>query len=69
MGELAKVSFSILSTHIAPDLFKQLSESLAGKEGPPFQLDLTVTGDFQGGGITFSMPFDQAPKPYRRPEP
>jgi len=69
MGELAKVSFSILSTHIAPDLFKQLSESLAGKEGPPFQLDLTVTGDFQGGGITFSMPFDQAPKPYQRPEP
>jgi len=69
MGELAKVSFSILSTHIAPDLFKQLSESMAGKEGPPFHLDLTVTGDFQGGGITFSMPFDEAPKRYRGPQP
>jgi hypothetical protein len=61
-GALAKVSFSILSTHIAPDLFRKISESMAGKEGAPFHLDLTVTGDFQGGGITFSMPFDEAPK-------
>lgn len=69
MGELMKVSFSILSTHIAPDLFRQLSESVAGREGLPFQFDITVTGGLDGFGLTFQMPFDEAPKPYRGPEP
>lgn len=66
-GDLIKACFGIVSTYIAPDLIASLAKSVAGKPGAAFQFDLTLTGDFKGGGITFSLPFDTPPKAYKRP--
>jgi hypothetical protein len=65
-GDLAKSIFGIVSTYIAPDLVKSLAQKVSGKPGADWQVDLTINGDFKGGGITFSMPTDK-PKP--RPKP
>ena len=60
-GELAKILFSIASTHIAPGFFKSLASKVAGKPGTGYQLDLSLTGDFKGGGFVFTMPLDKPP--------
>jgi hypothetical protein len=65
-GDLIKATFGIVATHIAPALINSLAKSVAGKPGADYHLDLTLTGDFKGAGITFSMPFDKPPKRYKR---
>lgn len=64
-GDLIKATFGIVATYIAPDLINSLAKSVAGKPGADYHLDLTLTGDFKGAGITFSMPFDKPPKRYK----
>lgn len=64
-GDLIKATFGIVATYIAPDLVNSLAKAVAGKPGADYQLDLTLTGDFKGAGITFSMPFDKPPKRYK----
>lgn len=39
------------------------SPAVADKPDVGYQLDFHLTGDFMGGGITFSMPFGKASKP------
>lgn len=64
-GDLIKATFGIVATYIAPDLVNSLAKAVSGKPGADYQLDLTLTGDFKGAGITFSMPFDKPPKRYK----
>jgi hypothetical protein len=61
-GELAKILFSIASTYIAPDFFKSLAGKVAGKPGADYQIDLSLSGDFKGGGLVFTMPLGKPPK-------
>jgi hypothetical protein len=61
-GELAKILFGIASTYIAPDFFKSLASKVAGKPGADYQIDFSLTGDFKGGGIVFTMPLGKPPK-------
>jgi len=61
-GQLAKIVFSIASTYIAPDFFKNLATKVAGKPGADYHLDLALTGDFKGAGIVFEMPLGKPPK-------
>ncbi len=67
-GEFAKISFSLLSTYIVPDLTKSLMKSMAGGGAINFRIDGTLTGDLKGVGLTFEWRWDQPPRPYRMPE-
>lgn len=67
MGDLLKASFGILSTHIAPELFTSLAQKVSGKPGADYMFDITLTGDFQGGGITFQMPLGKPKPAYKGP--
>lgn len=62
-GDLIKAGFGIVAKYIAPDLIASLAKKVSGKPGADFMLDFTVTGDFHGGGITFSMPLGKPKKP------
>jgi hypothetical protein len=56
-GQLMGAVWGIFSQRIAPGLAQSITSGLSGKTktGVAFQTDLTVLGDFSGGGITFSI--------------
>jgi hypothetical protein len=68
-GELAKICFSILSTHIAPDLFKSLASKMAGKAGPDLQIDFSLDIGSKAGAVVFTMPLGKPPKVTPRSTP
>ena len=50
--------WGIFSTHIAPDVARNLTRSLSTARGPAgvqLQLDLVLLTDFSGGGLTFTV--------------
>lgn len=61
-GELAKICFSILSTHIAPDLFKSLASKVGGKPGADYQIDFSLDVGSKAGALVFTMPLGKPPK-------
>jgi hypothetical protein len=62
-GDLIKASFGIVAKYIAPDLVASLAKKVSGKPGADYQFDFTISGDFKGGGITFSVPLGKSKKP------
>jgi len=59
-GKLAKFIWSVFSTHIAPDVARNVSSSLSENTGPgglSFELDLVLLTDFSGGGLSFTAQY------------
>jgi hypothetical protein len=57
-GQLASAVWGVFSTHIAPDVARNLTRSLSTSRGPggvQLQLDLVLLTDFTGGGLTFTV--------------
>jgi hypothetical protein len=56
-GQLAKVIWSIFSTHLAPDVAAKLTSKVSGPPGATRELNLVLNGDFKGAGVSFSAQF------------
>jgi len=56
-GQLAQAVWGIFSRYIAPDAAGQISSALSrpGPAGLSLELDLILLGDFNGGGISFTI--------------
>jgi hypothetical protein len=57
-GQLAQAVWGIFSTHIAPDVARNITRGLsrpAGPAGLSYELDLVLLTDFSGGGLTFTI--------------
>lgn len=57
-AQLAKVAWSIFSTHLAPDVARSITSGLSTPTEPggaSYELDLVLLTDFSGGGLSFSV--------------
>ena len=57
-AQLARAVWGIFSTHIAPDLARNITRGLStptGHGGASLELDLVLLTDFSGGGLSFTV--------------
>jgi hypothetical protein len=57
-AKLASAVWGIFSTHIAPDLARNITKGLSvptGHGGASLELDLVLLTDFSGGGLSFTV--------------
>ncbi len=57
-GQLAQAVWGIFSTHIAPDVARNITRGLSTPHGPgglSYELDAVLLTDFSGGGLTFTI--------------
>jgi len=57
-AQLAQAVWGIFSTHIAPDVARNITRGLSTPHGPgglSYELDAVLLTDFSGGGLTFTI--------------